>query len=292
MVFFIDDVDVVDRFQLFGLTGDLLLRFGHREIFGNVAELRRHHGAGGAFRIGAEALDVAPLDRGDQRHQLLDDRQADLRQQVDAVVRRQVADELGDLGPIDRLDDFDLPLLLEEPEDLDAQRHLGMLQDRPGLGGRQPLHELGSPRRMQRGAEFLQLGHVVLGQHFAEFGQVERVRHDGTSVASPGWLPGSMSIFGWSSAWGQPSRHGRGQVHVFGRRISRKTSLLAEKWTSPQRAHQQSDQGDGSGRRSVQADEFQRQHHQDHTAGQSPEVRQRLDDDHRPGAASKIRCTC
>ena len=31
-----------------------------------------------------------------------------------------------------------------------------------------------------------------------------------------------------------PVRRGRGQVHVFGRRCSRKTRFLAEKWTSPQ----------------------------------------------------------
>ena len=177
MVFLVDDVEVVDRLELFGLAPHLAQGLADGQALAEAGELGGHHRAGGVLGIGAEALDVAALVGRDQRHQLLDDLRLDVAQQVDAVVGRQLADKLGHLGAADGLHDLDLLLFREEAEDLHAQRHLGMLKDRPRLLGRQALHELGGPRGVKRRAEFVQFGRVVFGQRLAELGEVERVGH-------------------------------------------------------------------------------------------------------------------
>ncbi len=81
-------------------------------------------------------------------------------------------------GAVARLDHLDLLVVVEEAEDLHPQRHLGVLQHAPCLLRGEPFHEFrGSRRVVQRRAEFPESRCVILGEHLAKLGQVERVRH-------------------------------------------------------------------------------------------------------------------
>ena len=65
----------------------------HGERFGQPGDFGRHHGAGGAFGIGLQAQDVAPLvDRARATVDALRDFLVDGVEQVDAVVGRHVGD--------------------------------------------------------------------------------------------------------------------------------------------------------------------------------------------------------
>ena len=99
-------------------------------------------------------------------------------QQIDAVVRRQIGDQLGHFGPVLRLDDSDLLFVREIAKNLFAELQIGMPQDPPRIGRIESFHELRRAGRMQCGAEFLQLKRVVFGEHLAQFGQEQRVDHD------------------------------------------------------------------------------------------------------------------
>ena len=167
MILLVDHIEIVDGFELSGLLADRFQRLADGHGFAEPGELGGHDGPGRILGIGAKPLDVATFLGRNQRHQLVDDPGPHFGQQVDPIVGRHFADERGDLWPIERLDDLDLSLLLEEAEDLDPKRHFGVLQHVPGFLGREPFHELGRSGGVQLGTELGQGGRVVLGQHLA-----------------------------------------------------------------------------------------------------------------------------
>ena len=99
----------------------------------------------------------------------LDDGGIDELQQVDAVVRRHVGDDLARLLGRRRFEDLDLPRFVEILENLDPLGRLGGLEDGPGFGGAEPLHELRGPGRVHCRAEVLEPCAVVRREHFPEF---------------------------------------------------------------------------------------------------------------------------
>src|SRR5206468_1100716 len=74
-------------------------------------------------------------------------------------------------------------------ENLLSQLQIGVLQDSPGSGRVEPLHELRRAGWMQSGAELMQLERVVLRQHLAQFGQEQRVDHDALARRKKTKLP-------------------------------------------------------------------------------------------------------
>ena len=69
VVFLVDDVDVVNCLEVFGDAAQLFERRAHGERLRQPSHFGRHHGAGGAFRIRLQALNVAALFGRDQRQQ-------------------------------------------------------------------------------------------------------------------------------------------------------------------------------------------------------------------------------
>jgi hypothetical protein len=188
MAFLIKDVDVVNGFQLLCLASDMVQGLFHWSVVANSGELRGHLGAGRILRESLQPLDVASLFGGDERHDLFDDFRIDFLEKVDTIVGGHLADQLGGLFPIERFEDLDLQILVEEGEDLSAQEPMGMSDDFPRLSGGQAVHELNGSGGVQSSAEFAQAIHVVVGEHFAKFGQVEGVRH-GSSLRLDDILP-------------------------------------------------------------------------------------------------------
>ncbi len=177
MVLVVDDVNVVDRLQFFRLFGHVIQRLLDRQAFRQTGKLRGHHGAGGPFRIGPQAQDVAPIERRNERQQPLDHFRIDRLENVDAIVGRQFADQLADFGPIAGLDDFDLLVAVQIAENLGPGRWVGLLQNGPGFGRGEPFHELGGPGRMQSDRELAHFFEIVVGKHFPQLGQVECIGH-------------------------------------------------------------------------------------------------------------------
>ncbi len=173
----VDDVDVVDRLQLLRLAADLFQRLAYGEPLAEPGIVRGHHGAGRAFGVGLQAKDVAAFDGRNERQQLFDDLAVDALEHVDAIIGLEIGDQFADLRAIGRFDDFDLLVAVEVAEDLGPRLVIGVAQHVPGFVGGESFHELGRAGRVQGDAEFAQLGLVVFGQHFAKFGQVERVGH-------------------------------------------------------------------------------------------------------------------
>ena len=61
VVLIIDDVDVVNRLQVFGDMAERSSALAYRERFGKLSDVRRHHRAGGAFGVACSREDVSPL---------------------------------------------------------------------------------------------------------------------------------------------------------------------------------------------------------------------------------------
>ena len=166
----IDGVDVVDRFEVLGLAGHLVDRLADGKRLGDHGDFGRHHRAGGIFGIIAEAEDFAALVRGEEWEDFLDDLRMDIAKKIDAVVSRQIGQELGDLGPVLQMNDLELLVAVEKSEDVFAELEIGMPQDSPGIGSVEAFHELGGAGRVESRAEFLELEGVVLRQHLAQLG--------------------------------------------------------------------------------------------------------------------------
>ncbi len=148
----------------------------------DLGEVGRHYGAGRPLGIGLQPQDVAAVHRRDQRQQFLHDLRVDLVEDVHPVVAGQIGNELPHRLAVGRFDDLDLFVAIEIAEDFGPGLRIGLGQHGPGFGRAQSLHEFRRPRGVQRGAEFAQLGRVVLGQHLAQFGQVEGVDHGRAAV--------------------------------------------------------------------------------------------------------------
>ena len=70
----VDDVNVVDRFQLFRLLGHFVQGLLDGQPFRQAGELRGHHRPGRSLGIRTQAQDVAAVERRHERQQLVDDR--------------------------------------------------------------------------------------------------------------------------------------------------------------------------------------------------------------------------
>ena len=132
----IDDVDVVNRLQVLGFAAQLVDRLADGEVLRRSWRLRS---SSSRRRVSSGYSRSRRISRrssaGKQRQDFLDHLRPHVVQQIDAVVGRQVGEQLGDLGAVLRLDDLDLLLVREVAENLLAELQVGMPQHRPGVGG-------------------------------------------------------------------------------------------------------------------------------------------------------------
>ena len=96
-------------------------------------------------------------------------------------------------APVGCLDDLDLLVAIEIAEDVGPGLRVGVLQHRPSFFGGKPLHELRGAGRVQARRRIRASRRVVFGQHFPQFGKIERVGHEGGIFRSEGEAGGAAT---------------------------------------------------------------------------------------------------